>query len=126
MKDVLGGQLSHDYHAPTDGCLEMVIKSYGPLLSLETLLRFLVGENLRTWGNVLFTKEFAYISSVNRITGMSLLEIVIFSKPRVPIDFISMFAFYCPLKSTSTLALHFYSLHQEIRYRIVMSNERYK
>lgn len=55
---------------------------------------------------------------------MSRFEMVMFSRPRVPIDFISMFAFPCPFEST--LALHFHSLHQEIKHRIVMSNERYK
>lgn len=126
MKDVLGGQLSHDYHPPTDGCFEMVIMSHGPLLSLKTLLKCLVGKNLRTWGSVLSTTKFEYISSINRITGMSLLEIVIFSRPRVLIDFLSMFAFHCPFRSSSALALHFHSSHQEIRYRIIMSNERSK
>lgn len=127
MNDVLSGQLSHDYHPPTDGYLEMVVKGHGPLLSLETLLRCLFDENLRTWGSVLlFTSGFAYISSINKITSMSLLEIVLFSRPKVPIGFISMLAFCCPFEYRSALALHFHSLHQEIKRRIAMSNERYK
>lgn len=128
MKDVLGGQLSHDYYPPTDGCFEMVIKSHGPSLSLKILLRCLVNENLWTWGSVPSTIVFAYIDSVNRIMGMILLEIVTFSRLRVPIDFLSMFAFHCPFEyaSVSALALHFHSSHQEIRYKIVMSNEGYK
>lgn len=122
----MGGQLSYDYHPPIDKCLEMVVNSHGPLLNLETLLRCLVDENIRTWGSVLSTSGFAYISSVNRISGMSLLETILFSTPRVPIDFISMLVFHCPFEFASALPLHFHSLHQEIKRRIAMSNERYK
>lgn len=57
MKGGLGRHLSHDYHPPTDGFLEMVIKSHGPLLSLTTLLRCL--------DSVLTTTEFAYIFFFN-------------------------------------------------------------
>lgn len=59
MKGSLVRQLSHDYHSPTDVLLGVIIKSHGPLLSLEILLRSLVGGNLRVWDSVLSTAEFA-------------------------------------------------------------------
>lgn len=77
----LGKHLSHDYHSLIDGLLEVLIKSHGPLLSLKTLLRCLVGENLRAWDIVFSTTKFTYNSSVNRITSMSPFEIVIGYRP---------------------------------------------
>lgn len=126
MNGVLRRHLSHDYHPPTDRLLGVVIKSHGHSLSLENLPRCLVGESLRTWDSVPSTTKFTYISMVNRITSISLFEIVIFCKARVPIDLISMFAFHYPFENASILALHFHSLHQGIRCKIAMSNERSK
>lgn len=103
--------LLHDYHPPTDGLLEVVIKSHGPLLNRHvSLLRCVVSENLRSWDSVLSTTEFAYNSSVNRITGMNPFEIVISYRSRAPIDLIFMSASHRPSEFTS-FASNIHTLH---------------
>lgn len=111
MNGALVRHLSHDYHPPTKGFLEMVIKSRGHLLSLEILLSCLVSENLRAWNSVLSTAEFAYNSSIKKITSISPFEIVTVYRPKAPIDLIPMFASHRPSKSASAFASHIHSLH---------------
>lgn len=94
--------------------------------NLGTLLRCLVTENLRSWDNVLSTVEFSYNSLVNRTTGMSSFEIVTSYRHRAPIDLIPMSASHRPFESAFIFVSHIYSLHEEIKHRIVMSNELYK
>lgn len=57
---------------------------------------------------------------------MSPIEIVIFCIPRAHIDLIPMSASQRPSESASAFASHIYALHQEIRHRVALSDERYK
>ena len=63
-------KFSTAYHAQTNSQTEVVNRSLGDLL------RCLVGERMITWDEVLSVAEFAYNSSVNRSTGLSLFEVV--------------------------------------------------
>lgn len=57
---------------------------------------------------------------------MSPFEIATNYKPRAPIDLISMSAVHRPSESASSFAQHMHSLHEEIKRRITLNNERYK
>jgi hypothetical protein len=63
-----------------DGQTEVVNRSLG------TLLRSLVGENLKSWDLLLYQAEFAYNQSVNRSTGFSPFTIIYGGNPRTPLD----------------------------------------
>lgn len=94
--------------------------------SLSSLLCCLVGDHLRLWDNVLSVIEFAYNNLVNRTTCMNPFEIVTGYKPRAPIDLIPMSATHKPFEPASAFAQHIHSLHDEIKRKIMMSNDRYK
>lgn len=113
-------QFSIAYHPQIDGQTKVVNRSLG------SLLRCLVGDHLRSWNLVLSIVEFAYNGSVNRSTGMNPFKIVIGYKPRAPIDLIPMSVTYRPSESASTFAHHIRVLHEEIKRRITINNERYK
>lgn len=113
-------QFSSAYHPQTDGQIEVMNRSLG------MLLRCLVGENLRACDIVLSTAVFTYNNSVNRIIGLSPFEIVTSYRPRAPIGLIPMSVSHRPFESASAFASHIHALHQEIRRRIAISNERYK
>jgi len=77
-------QFSTVFLSQTDGQTKVVNRSFG------NLLRYLVGENLRTWDLVLLTAEFAYNSSIKRTIGMSPFKVVHGYQPRQPIGLILM------------------------------------
>lgn len=72
------------------------------------------------------TSKFAYNSSVNRTTDMSPFEIVTGYRLMAPIELIPMSASHHPSESAFAFVSYIHSLHQEIRCRIAISNERYK
>lgn len=110
-------KFSFVYHPQTDGQTKVVNRS------LDSLLHCLVREHHRSWDTILSTTEFFYNSSVNRITSMNPFEIVTSYKPRVPIDLIPMLATHRPSESTSTFVQHIHSLHEELRRKIILSND---
>lgn len=62
---VMGTKLkfSRSYNPQTNGQMEVVNRSLG------ILLHSLVGENMRSWDVILPIAEFAYNSSITRLTG---------------------------------------------------------
>lgn len=62
---VMGTKLkfSRSYDPQTNGQMEVVNRSLG------NLLHSLVGENMRSWDVILPIAEFAYNSSITRLTG---------------------------------------------------------
>ena len=119
---MLGTKLkfSTAYHPQTDGQTEVVNRSLG------SLLRCLVGENIKNWDLLLPKAEFAYNSSVNRTTGKSPFEIVLGYQPNKPIDLIPLPLHNRVSESAESFAQHIKNLHQEITQRIKTSNDIYK
>ena len=111
---------SSAFHPQTDGQTEVVNWSLGDLL------RCLVGDKLGNWDLLLPIAEFAYNNFVNRSTGKSPFEIVTGFSPRQPIDLIPLPADYKPSNSAQDFANHIRSLHEDIRQKIALSNEKYK
>ena len=71
--------------------------------------------------------EFAYNSSINRTTCLSLFEVVTDFKPRQPIDLVHMAHHHSRVSdSASTFASHLHALHEEIREKIMKNNADYK
>ena len=107
---MLGTKLkfSTAYHPQTDGQTEVVNRSLG------SLLRCLVGENIKNWDLLLPKAEFAYNSSVNRTTGKSPFEIVLGYQPNKPIDLIPLPLHNRVSESAESFAQHITNLHQEI------------
>ena len=68
------------FHPQTNGQTEVVN------LSLGNALRWLVGENPRSWESILPLAEFAYNSSINRNTNTSPFEVEYGLKPSSVID----------------------------------------
>lgn len=56
-------KFSRSYDPQTNGQMEVVNRSLG------ILLHSLVGENMRSWDVILPIAEFAYNSSITRLTG---------------------------------------------------------
>jgi hypothetical protein len=56
-------KFSRSYNPQTNGQMEVVNRSLG------NLLHSLVGENMRSWDVILPIAEFAYNSSITRLTG---------------------------------------------------------
>lgn len=56
-------KLSRSYNPQTNGQMEVVNRSLG------NLPHSLVGENMRSWDVILPIAEFAYNSSITRLTG---------------------------------------------------------
>ena len=56
-------KFSRSYNPQTNGQMEVVNRSLG------ILLHSLVGENMRSWDVILPIAEFAYNSSITRLTG---------------------------------------------------------
>jgi hypothetical protein len=56
-------KFSRSYDPQTNGQMEVVNRSLG------NLLHSLVGENMRSWDVILPIAEFAYNSSITRLTG---------------------------------------------------------
>ena len=113
-------KFSTAYHPQTDGQTEVINRSLGDLL------RCLVGEHISTWERVLPIAEFAYNSSVNRSTGHSPFEVVTGHIPRSPIDLAIPSLESRTSESAESFAHHLHALHQEIRRKILISNENYK
>src|SRR5262249_27026006 len=79
-------------HPQTDGQTEVVNRTLG------TLLRSLIGNNIKTWEEILPFAEFAYNRSVHSSTGFSPFELVYGFNPLTPLDLLPM-----PLKEISNL-----------------------
>ncbi|XP_071909815.1 uncharacterized protein [Coffea arabica] len=70
--------------------------------------------------------EFAYNSSVNRLTGYSPFEAVTGNNPRKPIDLLPLPVSARPSAEAEAFPKHILDIHDEVRRRIATSNERYK
>lgn len=110
-------QLSSSYHPQTDGQTEVINRSLG------NLIRSLIGEHPKEWDLTLPQAEFAYNRSVNHTTGKTPFEIVNGRNPITPLDLLLI-----PLKEPVSLdadeqSQHIKELHQQVRAKIVQSNE---
>ncbi|KAI0519612.1 hypothetical protein KFK09_007063 [Dendrobium nobile] len=113
-------QFSTTFHPQIDGQTEVVNRSLG------NLLRSLVGEHIKNWDSILPTTEFAYNNSINRITCLSISEIIYGFKPRRSLDLIPMCFRYRIYESASLFASHLHELHKEIAQHIERNNSEYK
>ena len=99
-------KLSTVYHSQTYDQAEVVNCTMGDLL------RCLVGERVTTWDEVLPVPEFAYNSLVNRPTGLSLFEVVMWHRPRKPINILPMFIYERPSALAKSFAQYLRELHE--------------
>ena len=100
-------QFTTIFHSQTDGQTEVITRSLG------NLLRYLVGENLRIWNHLLSIAEFAYNCSINKIIGMSPLEVVHSYQPRQLINLIFMAYHHTRVSMTgASFAPHIHELHK--------------
>ena len=79
-------------------------------------------EKLKNLGFNLAYGRVSYDSSVNRTTCLNPFEIVTGSKPRQPIDFVSI----AHHSKVSAFASHKRALHEKIRDKIMKNNADYK
>ena len=119
---LLGTKLkfSSAYHPQTDGQTEVVNRSLG------SLLRSIIGDNVRTWDRVLPRAEFAYNSSVSRTTGRTPFEIVYGQIPRRPLDLAPVDPHTRTSAEGISFAQYMSDMHHDIHSRIVSQNEKYK
>ena len=90
------------------------------------MLRSLIGEHPKQWDLTLPQAEFAYNRSVNRTTGKTPFEIVYGRNPITPLDLVPI-----PVKEPVSVdadeqSQQIKELHQQVRAKIVQSNEQYK
>ena len=105
-------------HPQTDGQTEVVNRTLG------TLLRALIGRNVKTWEDNLPFVEFAYNRSVHSTTGFSPFEIVYGFNPLTPLDLLPI-----PLSEISNTdgykrAEMVKSIHDKARQKIEKRNEQ--
>lgn len=72
--------MSSAYHPQSDGQTEVTNRSLG------SLLRCLVGDNIRSWDTKLCQAEFAHNHATNRSLGFSPFQVVYGLLPRCPLD----------------------------------------
>ncbi|KAK8921416.1 hypothetical protein KSP39_PZI020915 [Platanthera zijinensis] len=87
---------------------------------------FLVGDSPASWDSVLPIVEFAYNSSVNRITGLSPFHIMLGHELRKPIDLVDISIVARPSESAESFIQHLHALHETVRKKIATSNDYYK
>jgi len=118
----MGTQLKFSslFHPQTDGQTEVVNHSLG------NLLRCLIAHHHATWDLLLPHVEFAYNSSVNRSTGLSLFEIVIGRRPQVPLDLTPLPLHSLASQGADEFAQHIQSLHAKVCHWLILSAEKYK
>lgn len=76
--------MSSAYHPQTDGQTEVVNRYLG------SLLRCLVGYDVKTWDSRLPQAEFAHNRCVNRSSGLSPFQVIYGIFPRAPLDLSSL------------------------------------
>ena len=106
-------------HPQTDGQTEVTNRTLG------TLLRALIGKNLKEWEKCLPIAEFAYNRTIHSTTGYSPFEIVYGFNPLTPLDLV-------PLPRNEQISLDAAAkaelvrkLHEKVRLQIVKKNEHY-
>lgn len=67
--------------------------------------------------------DFAYINSINRITGFSPFEAVTVVRPRIPIDLVPLPTSTQPSVGTEDFIRHMRQVHKDVRRNIAISNE---
>ena len=106
-------------HPQTDGQTEVVNRTLG------SLLRAVVGKNLKTWENCLPFIEFAYNRTVHSSTGFSPFEIVYGFNPLTVLDLMPL-----PLSDITSLdgtqkAEMVRAIHEQARQHIEQKNRMY-
>jgi hypothetical protein len=113
-------QFFSDYHPQTDGQMEVVNRSLG------NLLRCLVTDHIASWDLLIPQAEFAYNNSVNCSTGRSPFEIVNGLQPCTPVDLVPLPLSPRVSEGAADFLRHIHDIHEEVRKKIVVSNEHYK
>lgn len=88
--------------------------------------RSLVGGHVANWDQLLPIAEFAYNSSINRSIGRSPFEVVTGLQPRKPIDLINLPPSARSSAEAESFASHIREIHDDVKRKIALSNERYK
>ncbi|PKU68856.1 hypothetical protein MA16_Dca010600 [Dendrobium catenatum] len=88
------------------------------------MLRCIVQEHPKLWDEILGQAEFAYNSMTNRSSGRSPFSIVYTKQPNHTIDIAVLPK--CSSKPASSFANQFSSMLQEVRAKLLESNNKYK
>jgi hypothetical protein len=113
-------KFSSAFHPQTDGQTEVVNRSIG------NLLRCLITYHHTTWDLLLPHAEFAYNCSINRSTGVSLFEIVVGIKPKLPLDLAPLPSSSRVCEGAEDFVKHLQNIHEEVRKRLTINFEKYK
>ena len=97
------------YHLQTNGQTEVVNYSLG------NLLHCIVCDHLTTWDQVLPMAEFTYNNLINRSTGISPFEAVTGTRPRLPVDFVSLPVEAQPSADADSFIRHMQQVHNYVR-----------
>jgi hypothetical protein len=102
-------KFSSAFHPQTDGQTEAINWSLG------NLLRCLVTDHQASWDLLITQAEFAYNRSVNRSTGFSSFEVVIETRPRLPLDLSSLPNPTRHSETADDFSQHIQQIHIEVR-----------
>ncbi|KAL6548848.1 hypothetical protein OROHE_008693 [Orobanche hederae] len=111
---------SSAYHPQTDGQTEVVNRSLG------NMLRFLVGDNLKSWDVKLCVAEFAHNQALNRSTGYCPFYVVYGLVPRAPIDLLTISSSYHDDIRAIDMIKDIQHIHSTTFSRLEASNSKYK
>lgn len=85
-----------------------------------------MGDHVANWDQLLPIAEFAYNSSINRSISHSHFEVVTGLKPRKPIYLINLPPSARSNAEAESFASHIREIHDDVRRKTALSNERYK
>ncbi|PKU87669.1 hypothetical protein MA16_Dca009841 [Dendrobium catenatum] len=88
------------------------------------MLRCIVQEHPKLWDEILGQAEFAYNSMTNRSSGRSPFSIVYTKQPNHTIDVVVLPK--CSSKPATSFVNQFSSMLQEVRVKLLESNNKYK
>ncbi|GKE29988.1 putative reverse transcriptase domain-containing protein, partial [Tanacetum coccineum] len=111
---------SSAYHSQTDGQTQVVNRSFG------NLLRCLVGDHVKAWGQRLCQAEFAHNHVVNRSTGFSPFQVVYSAQPRGPLDLMTHRVSSSVPKKVHDFVAGSHDVQKAVHENLVRVNSKYK
>ncbi|XP_076895084.1 uncharacterized protein LOC143547574 [Bidens hawaiensis] len=97
-----------------------------PRTQRGNILRCLVGDHVKSWDQKLFQAEFAHNHAVNRSIGFSQCEVVYSSKPRGPLELMSLSIPDSVPKKVQDFVTGLYEVHAAVQENLANANSKYK